>query len=210
MVPTDISSSYDDSDQKIIALIAAATAEVDGPDGWLGRAIGPQTIELQTSAPHRQRLHESWHLSWCLHAYTVWLPCPPIVDIVSVTVLDYDRNEVTIDPAQYELTVDGLRFEPGALAECNHRDPDALRIRYDAGYNGTALGEGGTGDIPQQIKQAVALSVQYLSALGADNLFVASETVQGVGQTNYVVSPNSETLIRNAMDRMLSTLRVYR
>lgn len=38
-----------DTSQKsfVEGLIAAATAHIDGPDGWLGRALGVQTLEAQ-------------------------------------------------------------------------------------------------------------------------------------------------------------------
>lgn len=198
LTPTDISSSYAADDPKILALIAAATGEIDGPDGWLGRAIAPQTIELQRHAPDRRR-----------HDHLIWLPCPPVIAVASVVFLDHERAQHTVDDSLYELTLDGLRLDYDALPGINWRDPDALRVQYQAGYNGTSVADGGTGDIPAQIKQAVTFSVQQLSALSAENLFLGSETVEGIGSTTYIVSPNAETLIRNTMDRLLGGLRVW-
>ncbi len=36
-----------DDDALITAYAAAAQGQIDGPAGWLGRAIGPQTLELR-------------------------------------------------------------------------------------------------------------------------------------------------------------------
>lgn len=64
----------DDENEYIEGLIAVATAWIDGPDGWLGRALGSQVLEAVL--PSR-----------------VWagerrLPLPPLVEILSETPSD--------------------------------------------------------------------------------------------------------------------------
>lgn len=56
-------------DEYIEDLIAVATGWLDGPDGWLGRALGLQTIEVTMGA--------------CLWVADRRLPYPPLVEIVS-------------------------------------------------------------------------------------------------------------------------------
>lgn len=90
------------------ALTAAATAWIDGPDGWLGRAIGVQLLEYCDDAP-------------C--SPIVRLPYPPIIEIVEA----YSGE----DP----LPVD--QYQPGAPSigfgmALGSGSP--LRIRYWAGY----------------------------------------------------------------------------
>ncbi len=42
-----------EEDDLIAVYIAAAQATIDGPGGWLGRALGRQTIEYRTWLPDR-------------------------------------------------------------------------------------------------------------------------------------------------------------
>ncbi len=46
----------DEENDLIQAYIAAAQATIDGPGGWLGRALGKQTIEYRTWLPEPERL----------------------------------------------------------------------------------------------------------------------------------------------------------
>lgn len=193
--PTDIASTNDPADPVVTALIAAATEEIDGPLGWLGRAIGPQTLELAIGLSE--------------YCHDLRLPCPPLIDIDSIKYFDRERVEQTLDPSTYDQTDSGVCLHRASLPSSIWWWQDALRIQYRAGYDGNPVEDGGTGPIPVRIKQAVIFSVQQLSALGAENLFLSSEQVEGVGQTNYVVSPNAENMIRNTMDRLLAGLWVF-
>jgi hypothetical protein len=51
----------------------AAMSLVDGPRGWLGRALAPQTLELAT--------REFW--LGCPTYTAVDLPCPPVIEITA-------------------------------------------------------------------------------------------------------------------------------
>lgn len=111
----------DDADDALIEdMIEEATAHLDGPDGWLGRALGMQTLEARCGADD------------CLQG--IALPCPPIVAIASVSWLDRDRVVRLADPRGYELVGDTLDVI-GAPAWCDALpQEEALRIRYVAGY----------------------------------------------------------------------------
>lgn len=189
VTPGDIPGSHADDDQHIAGLIAAVTAEIDGPDGWVGRAFGPQTLEFS---------------GW-FNCTRIALPCRPIIDIVSVITEDMDGAPETVDPSDYRRDGDELVIPPGADWVCQ----PVHRIRYEAGYNGVPVADGGTGDIPAQAKQAIILSVQHLMSLGAESLFLRSEDVEGVGQRTYTVSMQASSVIRRATDSLLSGLRVY-
>ncbi len=110
-----------DSDQRayVDGLVAAATAHIDGPEGWLGRAIGEQVLEARFS------------LSVC---DTVRLPCPPVIDLVSVKYLDAGGVEQTAAIDAFELY--GAELAPVAswpwLGGSTRRE--AGRVRYRAGY----------------------------------------------------------------------------
>jgi uncharacterized phiE125 gp8 family phage protein len=105
---------HSDDDLQIEGLIQAATAWLDGPDGWLGRALGEQTLQLS---------------GW-FSCRTIELPCPPIIGEIEVVTEDRDGNQQTADPATYRLSDGRLLVEPGASWVTRHLHI----IRYKAGY----------------------------------------------------------------------------
>ncbi|EJL21899.1 head-tail connector protein [Novosphingobium sp. AP12] len=125
-------------DDLIKAYVAAATGHIDGPEGWLGRAIGMQTLEVREDV-----------FRDCMR-----LPFPPIVDIVSVKHLDAAAAEVTILPSEYEVrglligSAFGKRW-PSVLAQ-----PESVRIQYRAGYD----------TLPPAIRAAILLMTGDLYA----------------------------------------------
>ena len=64
----------DAEDAYITDLIAVATAWIDGPDGWLGRALGVQVLEAVLPSDRWRGERR--------------LPLPPLVEIVSETPAD--------------------------------------------------------------------------------------------------------------------------
>lgn len=90
-------------------LIAAATAWIDGPAGWLGRAIGVQLLEWQLSA-------------WPCNGR--W-PIPNMLEVESVSYVDsagVDQTWPLPDPVWF-ASMPAVRGRPGDI-----------RIRYWAGY----------------------------------------------------------------------------
>jgi len=126
-----------DDDVFLTGAIAAATASLDGPDGWLGRALGVQTLEARLDHFGAQ----------CGSA--VRLRYPPIVDIVSVTYLDWNGTEQTLAAGAYELRGRDFALAWGQSWPSARAHPEAVRIRYRAGY----------AQIPAPIKQAILLMV---------------------------------------------------
>ncbi|NTJ63773.1 hypothetical protein G6M50_36890 [Agrobacterium rhizogenes] len=187
LTPSDIEGIDQDT-------IDAVVGEIDGPDGWLGRAIGPQTLELALN-------------DWC--GRHLLLPCAPIIEIVSIKYTDTNGTEQTVDPVNYGKTGYYLWFKPSWSMPRLGCYPEAVRIRYRAGYNDTPVANGGTGPIPSSIKKAVTLSCQYLKALSKDDLFLRVDEVDGVGRQEFTVSDQAATIIRDAADKLLFGLRLY-
>lgn len=156
-------------DELIKAYIEAATAHLDGPDGWLGRALGIQELEATVDVFRDCML----------------LPYPPIVDVVSVKYLDSTASEMTVPPSEYELrghligSAFGKRW-PSVLAH-----PDAVRIRYRAGY----------AKVPASITAAILLMVGDLHKN-------RETTASGISVSAIPMSTTVENL--------LGPLRVYR
>lgn len=122
-----------DEDGLIEGYIAAASAWVDGPTGWLDRSFGAQVLEWRSQS-----------FAGCGH-----LPFGPVSAVVSVKYVDPQGIEQTLSPDQYTVTSDGLYASPGASWPTVRGDIEGVRIRYEAGSN----------EIPDQVRQAVMLLV---------------------------------------------------
>ncbi len=126
--------------------IAAATAWLDGPAGWLGRSLGEQTLELATC-----------------HLCDRRLPCGPVVSIESIPYLDRAGDEQVLPDTGYRLLADGSIYAERwpAVTET----PESVRIRYVAGYpDRQETPEEGAdpvavSTVPEPIRQAILLLV---------------------------------------------------
>lgn len=126
-------------DQPLVqAYIDAATAWLDGPAGWLGRALGVQVLEWQLC-------------EWPCPGQP--LPFPPQIEVISVTYIDPDGTEQTW-PIPTPLYFDDMPAVRG-------REGD-IKIRYRAGY-GELTGSPATlkNAIPKPIAVAILLLVSH-------------------------------------------------
>lgn len=128
----------DDQDTLIEAYIDAVTGHIDGPDGWLGRAIGQQTLELRTDR-------------FCDRAMR--LRYSPIISVTSVKYLDEDDVEQTLAASgNWSLIDDSVVLATDASWPSTSTQPQAVRVRYVAGWT----------TIPAAIKAAVLIMVADL------------------------------------------------
>lgn len=190
MTPGDIPGDHEADDEGIAALIAAAIEQIDGPNGWLGRAIGPQRLELS---------------GW-FGCERIRLPSPPIIEIDSVVTEDGSGNRTTVDASQYRLDGDCLIVAPGA----SWASQPVHRIRYNAGYNGRLVSDGGTGDIPASVKQAVILMVREMQDTGSVSADLKVDEIVGVSRQEYFTSRSDSATLNRTAERLLAGLRVYR
>ena len=103
-----------DDDALIESYTLAATTWLDGPSGWLGRALGAQELEYSGF----------WGCS------LIELPCRPVAEIISVTVTASDGTDVVVAPNEYSLDGGCVVVAPGATWATMRNQ----RIRYLAGY----------------------------------------------------------------------------
>ena len=192
VTPADIAGSHQPDDAGIAALIAAATEEIDGYTGWLGRCLAPQLVE--------------WSGWLCFHQWR--LPCGPVLEIKSVEIESSDGVISLIDAGSYRLRDDHLLVPAGAQWALS----PVHRVQYWAGYGKRNAADASKWDeqVPARVKQAVIMSVQHLKALSAENLFLRSEDVEGVGSRTYTVSEQAGAIIRDTSKRLLSGLKVPR
>lgn len=130
-----------DVEQKpyVEALIAAATAHIDGPDGWLNRSLGLREVEAR----------------FALRSVgsSIRLPDQPIVSLLAVSYLDADGVEQQASTDDFVLFDDRVTSAGGRWVwEAGSLRPDAGRIRYRAGYE----------KVPAPIKAAILMMVADL------------------------------------------------
>ena len=144
----------DCDDVLIGGMLAAATAFLDGPDGWLGRALGRQTLEVAGDL-----------FAW----RSIVLPFPPVTSIVSVKYDDAYGTEQVLAPASYVLRGSAVTPLWGTSWPVPRRDDEPVRVRYQAGY----------GPVPAPIRVAILLMVEamYDNAAGAATIPPAAGTL---------------------------------
>lgn len=105
-----------DDDGYVTALLQAAQAHLEGPGGWLGRAIGPQTLEWRGYPCDRNIL----------------LPYPPFQSLVSVKYGADGTDEIDLST----LIVEPQRFRAAEISPKSGEWPagSPLRVTYTAGY----------------------------------------------------------------------------
>lgn len=111
-----------DDDTLIGAFIDAATAHIDGPDGWLGRAIGEQTLEAGLDG----FIYDP-----------ICLPHPPVIAVAGIVYDDTTGVERVLDPATYEIRdgVIGTAWGKSWPSTRAYRGSNrSVRITYRAGY----------------------------------------------------------------------------
>lgn len=152
-----------DEDALIGAYIAAASAAVDGPDGWLGRAVGAQVLELrqdQFCTPTR-------------------LPFGPVTSLTSVKYVDIDGGEQTLAGSVYTLAGDDLELAYHQYWPTIRGDTLGVRIRYAAGY----------ATVPAPIVAAVLLMVGDLYANRETSIEAAASAVPMSTTVENLLSP---------------------
>lgn len=198
MTPAGIPGSHASDDAIVQAWIDAAVAELDGPDGWLGIAIGEQTLEYRLSGFP------------CTDG-EISLPCKPIISLTSIIYTDPEGAEKTMGGADYQFSQkDGIvRPAINAAWPTARNVTGSVKIRYVAGFNGGAVADGGTGEIPTRIRQGVVLLTQMYRNSGVETMFLSEVTLPGVETRKFVVSEESGKVVRSAVQSLLAPLRQY-
>lgn len=173
-----------DEDRDYVGLlIAAATAWIDGPAGWLRRAIGVQLLEARYSGFRCDPLR---------------LPIPPVFEIASVEYEDIDGAAQMVDPDDYELREDEVGSAWGKhwpSTRAYHGRVDAVRIRYWAGYGKRSAGDPSVwvNEAPAPIKVAIMMLV-----------------AQWYNTRENVITGTITSEMPFAVDALLQPFRVYR
>lgn len=158
---------HSDDDDLITLQIAAAQASIDGPGGWLERAIGPQELELRLDGFYagdwRVGDAYAWEAGWSECVLGCWpfarrisLPFPRFIAVTSITYEDGSGVDQVLTPTGWQASDEGVEPAFGAQWPSGRVAANAVRIRYRAGY---AAENGTTPAVPAPFKQAVLLMV---------------------------------------------------
>ena len=174
-------------DAVVAAWISAATQAIDGPTGWLNRAVGQQTLKLTLPG-------FSWDCRDPVSGYSISLPYPEIIGVDAVSYLDQDGAAQTIAASSYTLADRSLIPVLGVAWPASRAG--FLQITYKAGY----------ATVPETIKQAVLLSVSQMRSMQSRDPMLTVDTVYGVGSQQF--SAGSGAGLASAVQAMLEPFRV--
>jgi len=117
-VKVAIGESGNDRNSLIEGMILAAQAELDGPHGWVGISVAPQSLQARVDS----------------FAGPIRLIGGPIVGDVVGTYLDSSGQSVGLEPTVYVVQLDGtVSLAAGATWPAVSDQADACRFAYDVG-----------------------------------------------------------------------------
>jgi uncharacterized phiE125 gp8 family phage protein len=133
-------------------------------EGFIRRALISQTLEIRMDC-----------FEECIK-----LPHPPVISVTSVKYIDTDGTEQTVSSSDYVLDdyplVPFIREAYGTKWPTPRDEPNAVRVRYVAGYGANAT------DVPQLIREAIILIVGHWM-----NFQEQSENGVGLARVPYAV-----------------------
>lgn len=138
---------FENDDAVIGSYIATAIQNIDGRDGWLGRAIGEQTWEL--------RLPD-------FGSGDIRIPLPPLIEVLSVKYHDVNDVEQTLSTDTYEVVGVGgfgkarLVLRRGRQWPATGSLADNVGIQFRAGY---VIGDPAQPNVPAPILTAIKRQV---------------------------------------------------
>lgn len=132
--------AHEDDDLIMNLYLPAAIGELDGANGWLGRALVTQTWKLTLAG-------------FPLAHGAIPMPLPPLQSVSEISYVATDGTATVLDDAEYRVITDGT---PGLVmpvyGKCwpsTRCQPDAVSITFVAGF-------GDPEDVPPLIRQYVA------------------------------------------------------
>lgn len=177
------------TDATLEAFITAARQQLDGPDGLLGRALITQRWQGDLD-------------DFPCNNGNIEIPLPPLQEIVSLTYINSDGDTVTmVEDDDYRLRL-GARPYITTISDGVWPSSGGVTVTFLAGY-------GDDGDtVPGPIKQAMVMLISNYRSMSARNLFVSREVVDGIGETQYVVSDNAGQAVDATVKSLVSRYTV--
>jgi len=170
---------HDEHDTLIAIYVAAATSYIDGPRGFLGRALIDQTWDFYLDE----------FPSDCTGDLSIELPLPPLIEVVGLFYSDDDGNETQLT-ADTDFIVDSVsepaRLVPVSSWPTEGDRPNAVRVRFRAGYIDASV---------SPAEDAVPFAIKAAELLHVGDLYRNRE-IQVVGETVAQLPWAAEQLLR--------------
>jgi len=127
---------HDDDDAEIEAMVAAAEAAIEGPNG-IGIAL----------------LSQTWRMSLDYFPCEIVVPLGPVTAVTSVTYRDAAGAEQTVSGLRYDLDQQPLRIWPARDASWPsiYCEPGAVKVTFVCGHS----------ELPQDLRWALLLLVGH-------------------------------------------------
>ncbi|WP_456622151.1 MULTISPECIES: phage head-tail connector protein [unclassified Bradyrhizobium] len=199
-----------DQDAALTMALDAAIDTLDaGTNGTLGRALRPQTWELQLES-----FAEGWRCRprhYRCGGEAIALNYPPLIGIVSIKYLDTAGVEQALAlNTDYRLlrvgAIDGRQLVEPAYGKCwpvARCDAASVRIRYECGYDGA------DNVAPRQLINAIALGARALLTASTRDPMLFEDRVEGIGSQRYQSDSKAAQIVTDAAASLLSSLRVF-
>jgi uncharacterized phiE125 gp8 family phage protein len=134
LVKAHLRVDHDDDDALIGAYVDAAVSAIDGPRGWLNRAVWPQTLRFTADTlcrPFR-------------------LPHGPVIAVDEIEYVASDGTATAWADDDWMVTADDrIVLKHGAVWPSLRGDADGVSVTYQAGF----------ADVPKAIQSALLLMV---------------------------------------------------
>lgn len=167
---------FTDDDELIEMFIDAAVDFVDGPSGFLGRALIEQTWD--------------YYLDAFPASGPIEIPLPPLIEVVGLFYQDADGTEQEWTSTNYVLDTSGnpgkVSLGSGVSWPTTISESEAVRIRFRAGYLDQGVSPA-VDNVPGAIKAALLIHVADLYANRESSI---------VGQTVTKIPWSAENLLR--------------
>lgn len=194
VLPGDVPGDHGPTDPLVAAMIAAATRSLDGPTGWLGRCLGPQTLETSVSC---------WDdIETALYG--------PVIAVDSITYVDTAGATQVVSDTLWTLDGDQIYWGSTWSSPTTASRRNAIKVLYRAGYDGDDPISGGTGPVPDEAKAAIIEAVQQVILARSDTLGLRSVEVPDVETITYLDADKVSAIMRKSSMGMLAGLWVPR
>jgi hypothetical protein len=129
------------------------------------------------------------------------LPISPVQQVMAISYFDSTGSVQPVDPATYGLNIGDLQSRVtqafGQTWPTTQFMSGAIRVRLKAGFGDTP------DKVPDTLKTVIALQVNYLRSMMAQNIFVSLDAVTGVGEKRYVVGKAGTDVIDAAVAALM-------
>ncbi len=202
----------DSSQDAIITAAVASAADALDPaaGGWLGRALRPQTWELQlrSFSQHRGQFH--FGPRHPPEAHRILLPFPPLISVTSVTYADVSGvDQVLALNTGYRILGKGQPYGKACLAPLYQAswpacrvDDASVRVRFICGYDEAA------NFMPKSLKAAIVLGARALMSVQARDMLLFEDRLEGVGSKRYQNNPAAAEIVTKAVSSLLVNLAI--